>query len=86
MTPIFAAKLGLRPRSINVGVQKIDSSPLETYGMTLVIFSVWVSLGKIQFFEETFLLANPSIEVVLGMSFLSLNNTNIQFTKLEKLT
>lgn len=32
---------------------------------------------KVWFFEETFLLADTSIEVILGISFLIFSNTNI---------
>ncbi len=40
MTLVFAAKLGLRPRPNNVGDQKIDDLPLETYDIALVRFSL----------------------------------------------
>lgn len=86
MTPAFAIKLGLRPRPTNVGPQKIEGSTLETHGMTSASFSLQNSQVKIPFFEKTFLLANTSIKIVLEMLFLALNNTNVQFTKLEKLT
>ena len=35
-------------------------------------------MSKIRHFEETFLLADTSIEVVLGMPFLALSNADIQ--------
>ena len=38
MTPKYASKLGLKARHINVGAQKIDGSPLETFGMVLASF------------------------------------------------
>lgn len=38
MTPIFIAKLRLRPRRTNVGTQKIDGLALETYGMISTVF------------------------------------------------
>ena len=38
-------------------------------------------LKKTRFFQETFLLADFSVEVVLGMSFLILSNTNIKFAQ-----
>ncbi len=79
MTAGFAAKLGLIPRPTNVGTQKIDGSILETYGMALAGFLLQDSLGRVQFFGETFLLADISIEVVLGMSFLSRSNADFQF-------
>ncbi len=86
MTPTFAAKLGLRPRPTNVGSQKIDGSPLEIHGTASARFSIQDSLGKVRFFEETFLLADTSMEVVLGMLFLSLSNADIEFAELGKFT
>ena len=85
MTPGFAAQLGLIPRPINVGAQKIDGSTLETYGMASARFSLQDSLGRVRFFEETFLLADISMEVVLRMPFLSFNNADFLFSA-EELT
>lgn len=85
MTPSFTAKQGLKPMSINVSVPKIDGSLLETYGMTLVVFSVRKSLRKVWFFEKTFLLVNTSMKMVLRMLFLFFSNANIKFTELGKL-
>ena len=79
MTPAFAAKLGLSTRPTGVGAQKIDGSLLATYGMAVAAFSLQDSLGKVRFFEETFLLADTSIKVVLGMPFLAFSNADIQF-------
>ena len=79
MTPIFAAKLGLSIRLIGIGAQKIDGSALKTYGMAIAGFSIQDKLGRARFFEETFLLADTSMEVVLGMPFLALSNADIQF-------
>lgn len=84
ITTIFIAKLRLRPRPTNISVQKIESSPLETYNMSLAVFPVRDSLEKVWFFKEILLLAVTSMEIVLGMSFLPLINT--QFTELKKLT
>ncbi len=49
-------------------------------------FSIQDSLGRVRFFEETFLLVDTSMEVVLGMPFLSFSNANVEFVKLGKLT
>ena len=38
MTPGFAAKIDLIPRSTNVDAQKIDGLPLKTYGMVSAKF------------------------------------------------
>ena len=40
-------------------------------------------LGRARFFQETFLLANISAVVVLGMLFLTLSNANVQFVEKE---
>ncbi len=86
MTPAYAAELSLTARKTSVGAQKIDGSSLETYGMASASFSLQDSLGRVQFFEETFLLADTSMEVVLGMPFLSLSNADVEFAELRKLT
>ena len=83
MTPAYVAHLGLKVRMINVSAQKIDGSSLATYGMVIAAFQVVDKLGCSWFFQETFLLANISMEVVLGMPFLSLSNADIQFAEKE---
>lgn len=47
--------------------------------MTSASFLLQNSLRKVQFIEETFLLANASMKVVLGMLFLSLCNADLWF-------
>ena len=85
MTPAFAAKLGLSTRPTGVGAWKIDGSSLAMYGMAVTAFSIQDSLKKVRFYEETFLLADTSMKVVPGMSFLAFSNSDIQF-KAERLT
>ena len=85
MTPGYASKLGLKVRPTNVEAQKIDGSTLETFGMVLASFQMKDKLGRPQFFQETFLLADLSVKVVLEMPFLTLSNANIQFAQ-KKLT
>ncbi len=79
ITLAYVVELGFTIWKTSVGAQKIDSSPLETHNMTSARFLLQNSLGRFQFFEETFLLANTSIEVVLGMTFLALSNVDFQF-------
>ena len=50
MTLVFAAKIGFTPKSTNVGILKIDGSPLKTYGMVSAEFLLQDSLGKVRFF------------------------------------
>lgn len=40
MTLAYTAKFGLTTQNISSGVQKIDSSVLKIYDMTLVMFSI----------------------------------------------
>ena len=77
MTPIYAAKLGLKIRHTNVKAQKIDGSTFETFGIVLASFRMEDKLERARFFQEMFLLADISIEVVLEIFFLTLSNTNI---------
>ena len=81
MTPTHAAKLRLVTQKTDIGAQKIDGLALVTYGMVLAGFSVQDKLERVQFFEETFLLADTSMEVVLGMRFLTFSNVNMQFVE-----
>ena len=83
MHPAFAERLGLVVRTTNVGAQKIDGTTLETYGMVVAAFSVTDQAISIRFFEETFLVANVSPDMVLGMLFLTLSSVNIDFSRKE---
>ena len=51
--------------------------------MVLASFQVENKLRRARFFQETFLLANISVQVVLSMPFFSLSNTNVQFIEKE---
>ena len=85
MTPGYASKLGLKIRPTNFRAQKIDGSILRTFEMVLASFQVEDTLRRARFFQETFLLADFNVEVVLRMPFLTLNNANIKFAQ-KKLT
>ena len=81
--PAYAAKLGLTFRKTNVGSQKIDGSPLETIGRVIAGFQIQDKLGRVRFFQKTFFLADTSMEVVLGMPFLTLSTAEIRFAERE---
>lgn len=83
MHPVYAAKLGLSVRKTDVGAQEIDGSPCSPSGRSSQVFSLQDKLGRVQFFQETFLLANTSMEVVLGMLFLNLSSVDIRFAERE---
>ena len=77
--PAFAKELGLPIRPTDVGAQKIDGTTLETYRMVVAAFSMENKTNQVRFFEETFLVANVSPEVVFGMLFLILNSADVDF-------
>ena len=83
MTPAFVSKLGLKVCSTDVGAQKIDGFILQTFGMILASFQVEDKLGRARFFQESFLLADTTVEVVLGMLFLTFNNADVSFLEQE---
>ena len=79
--PAYTSKLGLKVYSIDVGAQKIDVSTLEIFRIVLASFQVEDKFRRARFFQETFLVANISAEVVLDMPFLIFNNTDVQFVE-----
>ncbi len=79
MSQAFAQQLGLKICKTNVEAQKIDGTTLETYGMVVFTVSVLDQDGREKFFEESFLLADVKLNIVLGISFLIISNANIDF-------
>ena len=51
--------------------------------MVLVNFQVEDKLGRAWFFQETFLVANVSVEMVLGMLFFTFSNADVVFKDRE---
>ena len=51
--------------------------------MVVAAFSVTDKANRVRFFEETFLVANVSPEVVLGMPFLTLSGADVDFSGRE---
>ena len=56
---------------------------LNTLRMVVVAFSVMDKANRVRFFKETFLVANVSPEVVLGMPFLTLSGADVDFSGRE---
>ena len=83
ITLAYAKPLGFWTWKTDVGAQKINNSLLATYEIVIAAFLIKDKLGRAQFFQETFLLANISMEVVLGMLFFTFSNADIQFAKKE---
>ena len=80
---IFAQELGLFIKPTDVRALKIDSSILDNFGIIVVVFLVTDKTNQIKFFKEIFLVANVSLEVVLGMFFLTLSCTDVDFLDWE---
>ena len=78
--PSFAKQLGFSIRPTDVGAQKIDGTMLKTHEMVVAAFSVVNKANQVRFFEETFLVANVSLEVVLGIPFFILSGANVDFS------
>lgn len=66
-------------KKIDVKTQQINGLTLETYGIVIADFSLSDISEKIWFFEESFLLADISKEIVLEMPFPILGNADIHF-------
>ena len=79
MSQAFAHQLGLTIGKTNVGVQKIDSTILETWEMVVSTFSVLDKDSKERFFEKSFLLADIKTKIVFQMLFLTMSNTDVDF-------
>ena len=79
----FVKKLSLSIGPVKVGAQKIDVTMLDTYKMVIVAFSIMDKENRIKFFEETFLVANVSPEVVFGIPFLTLSGAEVIFSGQE---
>ena len=77
----FAERLDLVVQTTNVGAQKIDGTTLETYRIVVAVFSLTDQADRVRFFEETFLVANISPDVILRMLFLTLSGADINFLK-----
>ena len=81
----YAWKLRLKIWKTNIGAQKIDGSALETFEIVIADFLIEDKASRLRFFQETFLMADTKFEVILGMLFLKISNTDILFGK-ETLT
>ena len=77
ITLVYAKQLALQVQKTDVGAQKIDGSLLWTFGMVIAGFQVEDKLDKARIVQELFLLAETSIEMVLGMFFFILSNADI---------
>ena len=68
-------------QTINIGAQKIDGTTLEIYKMVIAIFSLTDQANGVRFFEDIFLVANVSPDIILGIYFFTLSEANVDFLK-----
>ena len=81
INPNYAWKLEFKIQKINVEIREIDVSALETFEIVITDFQVEDKVGRPRYFRETFLVIDTKFEVILGMLFLKITNTNILFGK-----
>lgn len=79
MNPNFVKKLSLWIYKNKVNTQNIDSSKLNTFGILIASLLVEDKEERSRFFEKKFLLADISIDITLGIPFLTLSNVKINF-------
>lgn len=80
---MYIKKLGSQFWWTNVGTLKIDDTALVIYSMIVTNFFLQNKYGRNWSFEETFLVTNTKMEVVLGMFFLSLSDVDVRFGEKE---
>ena len=83
INPIFTKEPGFPIKPTDVGMQKIDGIMLDTNGIVVVAFLMIDKTNRVKFFEKTFLVANISLKVVLGMLFFTLSSVDIDFLDLK---
>ena len=81
INPDYVQKLELKIRKTNIRAQKIDGSDLKTFGIVFTDFLVEDKASRPRFFQEIFLVANTKFEMILGMSFLKINNADVLLGK-----
>ena len=51
--------------------------------MVIAGFQIQVKFGKARFFHETFLVADTSVEVIIGIPFLAFSKVEVDFVERE---
>lgn len=75
----IAKEFSLKIQNTGSDAQKINSSKLDTFSMVEAFFSIEDNEKRSHFFEESFILTDISIYIVLKMLFFTLNNVKIDF-------
>ena len=77
MTLAYVAQLGLKVQKANVNAHTLNGFSLKIYGIVITAFKVFNKISYFRFFQETFLLTDISMEVILGIDFLTLSNADV---------
>ena len=77
MTLAYIVQQGLKLQKTIIDAQKIDKFSLTIYNMVIATLQILDKLGHSWFFQKTFLLANISIKVILGILFLTFSIVDI---------
>lgn len=75
----FMRKSSLCICKIYMGIQKIDSDGLKTYGIVITSFWIHDKVGKFCFYKQIFLYAQISIDARFQISFPLLNNIEVKY-------
>ena len=70
-------------QTTNFNAQKIDGTTFETYKMVVAALLIINQADRTRFFEKIFLVAYISPDMVFGMLFFTLSNSDINFLKKE---
>lgn len=79
--PSSEAKIALKVTQLAPELVPVYNIALETNKIVIARLLLQNKLGRIWFFEETYLFANSSIKIVLKIVFFTLSNINIWFIK-----
>ena len=77
MTPAYTKQLSLHIQKTDIGAQKINGLLLRTFEMVIASFQGKDKLDRARFLQESFLLAETSMVIVLEMLFLTFSNADI---------
>lgn len=78
MSQAFAYSFGLKIRKINVRAKKIDGTSLGIYEMVVSTFFMSDINDRERFFEDSFVLADVRLDIVVKMPFLTMSNTDVE--------
>lgn len=79
MNQTFVFYFGLKIQITNVRVQKIDNTIPKTYGIVVSTFSILNKNDKKRFLNKSFLLADIKVDIIFGIFFQIISNTDIDF-------